>query len=164
MIKHDVRKIQPDESVAIDTTVEIAMPRGFDATDTAVAVVGRLKNAGGGHFELDLDVRCQFAAVCSRCLMPVEHKLSFHVNERFVEDEGLSVDEGEDFGFSDHTIDIFPAVQRNLLLNMPMKSLCDEDCAGLCKQCGKNLNEGDCGCEGEIVNEQFRDLLQHFSD
>ena len=157
----DIRKIQPGESAAINTTVDIAMPKEYDMADTAVNLAGRLKNACGERFVLEAQAHCRLMAACSRCLTPVEHPLSFHINENFVEEEAAT---DEDIGFSDYSIDILPAIQRNLFLNIPMKLLCAEDCAGLCKQCGKNLNEGNCGCEGEIVNEEFRQLLQYFSD
>ncbi|MDR2182725.1 MAG: DUF177 domain-containing protein [Clostridiales bacterium] len=159
MIKYDTRKIRPNESISIDTTVDIAMPRGFDAADTAVAVVGSLKNAGG-RFVLDARADCLLVSACSRCLVPVEYRLSFHIDENFVEEDEAA---DEDIEFSDHVIDIYPAIFRNFLLNIPMKPLCAEDCAGLCPGCGKDLNQGDCDC-AEEVNEQFSKLLQFFSD
>ena len=155
----DVRKIQLNESVPVDGAVDVDMPRGFGARDTAVAVVGRLKNTGRA-FVLEAQGDCCLVQVCSRCLTDVPQNLSFHISEDFVEAEEATE---EEIGFSDKIIDIFPAVQRNLLLNIPMKPLCSMDCAGLCVRCGKNLNEGDCECEEE-VNEQFRDLLKIFSD
>ena len=155
----DVRKIQLNESVVVDTTINIAMPRDFDVADAKVDVVGRLTNVDD-IFVLDAQANCQLFAVCSRCLRPVEHQLSFRINESFVEKEPATP---EDIVFSDKSIDILPAVQRNLFPNIPMKLLCIVDCAGLCSRCGKNLNEGGCDCEGEI-NEQFRELLQFFED
>ena len=159
MINFDARKIQLNESVSIDTVVDIAAPKGFYVADTAVAVVGRLKNTGKA-FVLDAQADCQLKTACSRCLRPVDIGLSFHINENFVDEDEAGE---EDIGFVDNEINLFPAVQRNLLLNIPMKPLCEMDCAGLCPKCGKNLNEGDCDCEGEI-NEQFRELLQMFND
>jgi len=156
----DTRKIQTNESVAIDTTVEIVMPKGFGARDTAVAVAGRLKKVGEG-FALEAQGSCCLQMACSRCLRPVDIDLPFHISESFAEEEAAT---GEEIGFSDFTIDILPAVQRNLFLNIPMKPLCAVDCAGLCKQCGMNFNDGDCDCKGEIVNEQFQQLLQMFDD
>ena len=155
----DVRKIRLDESIAVDTQVDIAMPRGFGAASAAVAVVGHLINTGKA-FTLDAQGYCRPVAACSRCLADVVQDISFHIKEDFVEAEEAT---GEEIGFSDKTIDIFPAVQRNLFLNIPMKPLCAADCAGLCQRCGKNLNEGGCDCKGE-VNEQFRQLLQYFDD
>jgi len=156
----DVRKIQPNESVPVEATVEVAMPQGFGAVDTSVAVKGRLIGRRDS-FILDAEASCRLEMTCCRCLRSVKQQLSFHITENFVETETPI---GEDIGFSDKAIDILPAVQRNLFLSIPMKSLCDEDCAGLCKQCGANLNDNECKCEGEIVNEQFRDLLQMFED
>ena len=158
----DVRKIQLNESVVVNERIDIAMPGGWEPplhATVAVFVVGRLVNTGRA-FMLDAQAACRPVAACSRCLDDVAQDISFHIKEDFVEAE-LATD--EEIGFSDKTIDIFPAVQRNLFLNIPMKPLCAADCAGLCPRCGKNLNEGGCDCKGEI-NEQFRQLLQYFDD
>ena len=59
-------------------------------------------------------------------------------------------------------IDLDELVMSDLLLTLPMKHLCREDCKGLCAQCGKNLNEGDCGCIKKPVDprlEALRKLL-----
>ena len=44
-------------------------------------------------------------------------------------------------------LDIDGLINNEILLNWPMKVLCNESCKGICKVCGKNLNEGDCGCD-----------------
>lgn len=44
-------------------------------------------------------------------------------------------------------VDITEDVREAILLNLPHFPLCAESCRGLCLQCGKNLNEGSCGCE-----------------
>ncbi len=44
-------------------------------------------------------------------------------------------------------IDLDEIIQEQLYLSLPIKSLCREDCRGLCPLCGKDLNEGDCACE-----------------
>ncbi|MCL2573394.1 MAG: DUF177 domain-containing protein [Defluviitaleaceae bacterium] len=155
----DTRKIKPNESIVIDQIVEITVLPKLDAVEAKIVVAGRLKNVDD-IFMLDAQADCEIKAACSRCLRSVEQRFPFHISEKYVEVERA---EGDDIGFSDKMIDIFPAIQRNLLLNIPMKLLCDEDCAGLCSKCGRNLNEGDCDCEGEI-NEQFRELLDLFKD
>ena len=43
-------------------------------------------------------------------------------------------------------------VRDYVLLGIPMKKLCKDDCKGLCIKCGKNLNEGDCGCNDEEID------------
>ena len=36
--------------------------------------------------------------------------------------------------------------------------LCKPDCAGLCSNCGANLNEGPCNCDKEDVDPRFAAL------
>jgi uncharacterized protein len=44
-------------------------------------------------------------------------------------------------------IDLTNDAHDYAVLIIPMKKLCREDCKGLCFRCGKDLNEGDCGCK-----------------
>jgi uncharacterized protein len=47
-------------------------------------------------------------------------------------------------------VDVTEDLREAIILNLPRFPLCDESCKGLCPQCGKDLNEGPCGCsEGE---------------
>ena len=43
-------------------------------------------------------------------------------------------------------VDITEDLREEVLLNLPHFPLCDDACQGLCPQCGKDLNEGPCGC------------------
>jgi len=47
---------------------------------------------------------------------------------------------GQDF------IDLSPEVREELLLALPMRILCSEDCKGLCPHCQKNWNKVACSC------------------
>jgi uncharacterized protein len=61
------------------------------------------------------------------------------------------VDEDDVFFIDDHhLVDLTEAVRQQVLLDIPMVTLCNEDCAGLCPQCGKDLNPGPCECEPEV--------------
>ena len=51
-------------------------------------------------------------------------------------------------------------VEEDLILDQPSKRLCKEDCRGLCPQCGKNQNEGSCGCEQKTVDPRLAALQQ----
>ena len=57
-------------------------------------------------------------------------------------------------------LDLREAIRQNLLLALPMKALCRENCAGLCSQCGKDLNEGSCDCVFEVEDDRFKSLRQ----
>jgi uncharacterized metal-binding protein YceD (DUF177 family) len=45
-----------------------------------------------------------------------------------------------------YDLDVDRLVYEEILLGFPMKVLCQEDCKGICKVCGANLNQGECGC------------------
>jgi len=59
-------------------------------------------------------------------------------------------------------IDIDASVRDLLILDIDMVFLCKDDCAGVCSTCGKNLNDGDCGCKGEPDPRlaKLRELLE----
>ncbi len=91
----------------------------------------------------------RFDAVCDRCArefsrdmtVPVEHILVSELNEEdndeFILAEGMQ-------------LDVEQLVLEDILLSLPMKTLCKEECKGMCSQCGKNLNDGPCDCKKEI--------------
>ena len=51
-------------------------------------------------------------------------------------------------------------VEADLILSLPSKVLCREDCRGLCPHCGKDLNEGLCGCKPKTVDPRLEALGQ----
>jgi len=56
-------------------------------------------------------------------------------------------------------IDLDKDIRDYAILAVPMKKLCSEDCKGLCPNCGKNLNDGQCNCSVEIIDPRW-ELLQ----
>ena len=72
------------------------------------------------------------------------------------------MDEGNDdyIETPDFTVELDETVISDILLNLPSKNLCKEDCKGLCPQCGKNLNGGACGCETKTVDPRMEILKQ----
>ena len=55
-------------------------------------------------------------------------------------------------------IDLSPAIREQILLSVPPPPLCREDCKGLCPSCGKDLNEGECGCDRAVVDPRWAAL------
>ena len=72
------------------------------------------------------------------------------------------MDEGNDdyIETPDFTVELDETVISDILLNLPSKNLCKEDCKGLCPQCGKNLNSGACGCKANAVDPRMEILKQ----
>jgi uncharacterized protein len=92
---------------------------------------------------------------CSRCLTfyPEKIESSFDLilypeeDYEFDEDRELTDDDINTIFFKEGIIDIDSIIIDQINLSIPYKPLCSEECKGLCPVCGKNLNEGPCGCE-----------------
>ncbi len=124
-----------------------------------VNVKGTLMNANGVII-LDAKAVTEVLMLCSRCLSPVKVKLDFKLNEKFSNTNNFEEDVEV---FFDDLINIDDILNREIILNLPMKVVCREDCKGLCPTCGKNLNDGSCNCKESYINPKFKDLRALFN-
>jgi uncharacterized protein len=81
-------------------------------------------------------------AVCRRCVAAVEGRVEVTFQELF---EPQARD-GESYPLRGDRIDLGPLAREVLLLSLPLAPLCREACAGLCPNCGADLNAGSCDC------------------
>jgi uncharacterized protein len=58
-------------------------------------------------------------------------------------------------GYKGKEIDLAGAIREQILLSVPPSPLCSEDCKGLCPKCGKDLNEGECGCDRTVLDPRW---------
>lgn len=124
-------------------------------------------------------VRADFSLPCSRCLaetgVAISGELRYLFTLRSAREDVASSDgseegaaEAEDGDVDVIPIDSFqaelnlsPYVWEVLLLGLPERAHCKEDCKGLCPVCGQNKNERDCGCSTDEIDPRFavlRDL------
>jgi uncharacterized protein len=103
---------------------------------------------------------------CSRCLCEYECPLHMKIEEEFFPltdiftGAPLSPPEEPDVFTIDeqHILDLTEAIRQSVLLALPMKPLCREDCEGLCPQCGQNLNENVCSCSSDRMDPRWAKL------
>ena len=108
---------------------------------------------------------------CSRCLERFTQMLTFPFEERFIPtidvETGLAVfdpiedeDEEDVFEIDDHhQIDLHEAIRQHALLRLPLQPLHSPDCLGLCPNCGRNRNLGECHCAwDQEVDQRWIDL------
>lgn len=123
------------------------------------------------EYFLNLNVDVKIILECARCLEKFEknfeEKGNYHI--RLGKDRLLNKRETEILEEDINTIyldepilNLISLVREMILLSIPMKPLCKEDCKGLCSICGKNKNKEECICE---VKEQsplskIKDLLK----
>ena len=102
---------------------------------------------------------------CGRCLEEVPTQICFDIDKKLDIREGVLIDdemEENDYliGFE---LDVDKLVYAEILVNWPMKVLCKEDCEGICKVCGMNLNKGDCGCQRTELDPRMAAIQDIFS-
>ena len=99
---------------------------------------------------------------CDRCLDEFTQKIENSYQMFYVYSELESLkhkpDEVTVIAPESFSIDISEDVQQYLLLAVPLKLLCREDCRGLCAHCGANLNHGRCKCTNEDINPRWDTL------
>lgn len=116
-------------------------------------------------------VNGQFEAVlksnCSRCLELIEFPLTVQFTSDFRYAQGnpltankveLTPDELDIVWYNGNEIDLTEQVRQQMVVNLPIKILCKEDCRGLCVKCGANLNTHPCQCITEDDENPFRNL------
>ena len=113
-----------------------------------------------------LETRLEVA--CARCLDPVvvPVKRSFDLLYRPLgTDAGhqeLSVTDAEaEIGYyQGEGLLLEDTLREQVLLAVPLKTVCSDDCQGICPSCGKNLNEGACSCEDDVEDPRWSALKE----
>ena len=110
-------------------------------------------------------VTAQMHYVCSRCLKEFDAALEVPIElvyrpaaEIDAEDTELQPAELDTGFYTDDVIDMDEVSAEQVLLNVPMKPLCSEDCKGICPECGANRNEKDCGCGRKLTDPRLAAL------
>lgn len=143
--EHFERTFQPDAFDPQDGEYRVVAPVevALDAQklgDNAFGVTGRAATT------LEMD--------CGRCLEPFRLPVDAAFDLRYVphrENTGEGEREvGEDdlatAFYREGMLDLIELLREQFVLALPMKPLCNEDCRGLCPQCGTNLNKTQCQC------------------
>ncbi len=120
--------------------------------------LGREKALLEGRMELVFDLRCD------RCLKPVQKKVKLVFAREVYGPEGdLGAMEEDDQSFMEgYQLEVDGLIQNECYMNLPVKVLCRPDCKGICMQCGKDLNEGECGCDTFVPDPRMAKLKDIF--
>jgi uncharacterized protein len=168
-IKDEGLDLETDETpAAFPTVTEAAEAEGC----TFVAPLQtRLRVIRVGEMvEVEGTVESRIRLSCSRCLaehdeplvagfaLTYARQMPEVTDEAGEEEVELSAEEMGLTLFHGDEIDLGEAIAEQVIMALPMRPLCREECRGLCPLCGTNLNEGDCGCERPVFNAKFAAL------
>ncbi|MET0648703.1 MAG: DUF177 domain-containing protein [Pyrinomonadaceae bacterium] len=124
-----------------------------------VAVEGSATRKGE-QVRLRGTLRTEVELLCDRCAAPESAPLAVEFDTSFIPQEVEAVKaenvelQAEDLILSAYeggAVDLDELVREQILLALPSRHLCGEDCKGLCQRCGADLNRNQCSCEqGEV--------------
>jgi len=109
----------------------------------------------------ELSTRVEMA--CARCLEPVIQDVArnFELLYRPLgadagrEETSVAGTEAEISYYEGAGLLLEDVLREQILLAVPLKAICRQDCKGLCAQCGANLNVGPCSCSGPMEDPRW---------
>jgi len=166
----ELRKIVFDESFApgvIELGQDIGQKEPVKATGEAELIT---EYRGGRNVVEDIRVRGKFSTrlwtPCARCLEPVEHAVAESFDALYRpqgvdahgDEAAISRAETEIGYYQGDGLLLEDVLKEQILLALPVKHVCREDCKGLCPHCGRNLNVESCDCVPAMADPRWADL------
>lgn len=156
-----------DEGLVVDLAEEVSLgEEGRPASVQAHLDVSKT----GQEVIIAGSLRAGLQLQCSRCLKDFRTDLDIPISvvyhpmeERSAGDRHELKNDEMDLGYYREEIDVEELFREQILLNTQMKPLCDENCKGICPQCGTDLNISGCSCstqQGDPRLEVLRKLLE----
>ena len=124
-------------------------------------VKGEITNTAG-YMRMTLSMSVDYVTECARCLSKVNGTFSLDLEKTVAPRNllsGLDEDKLDDYAIiEDGFLDMDEQLRAQIEMEFPVRFLCREDCKGLCQRCGKNLNEGECGCVEKEIDPRMAPL------
>jgi len=131
-----------------------------DIKSGTVDATGEIINFSG-YILLTAKIVLTSQVVCGRCNCVFNTELSFDIEQK-ITDNLENSDNDEFILIEDGMFDISEFVESSMLLEMPSRFLCSQECLGLCSKCGCNLNESRCSCDDKEIDPRLAVLSKYF--
>ncbi len=149
MLRVDLRELRQGP-----VEVQAEVPAGDEAFEglglelaEPVELDGSVQPANDGEYLFRARVDAVLRSTCRRCLAPVQYDVGLDLNVLFSPDPDAADDPSiYPLPAQSTHLDLGAVLREELALAVPSFVLCREDCAGLCPECGADLNSGPCGC------------------
>ena len=136
------------------------------STPLEVSGAAELLEHSDGEIRLEGQYTVEMGAQCDRCLgrarFPIEvsFDLLYRPTAAIARAEEVAIDDDEvELGFYEGSgILLEDVLREQVLLALPMQKVCDEACKGICPLCGRNRNEGECGCSPVAADDRWSAL------
>ena len=148
--------LRPDEKRTVSREIDAETAAGYGIPCAELPKIDGVLENRAGVLMMKYRLQCVPELECDRCLSPV----AMHIDETFehviVTETASEENDAEYLLAPDAMLDLAEVAMTDLRLSLPTKTLCSPDCKGLCPVCGKNRNDGDCGCNSADVTLDFQ--------
>jgi len=100
----------------------------------------------------------QLRVSCARCLVALTERVEADVVELFTAAADPDADSEPGYTYADGVLDLDALLRDALVPAVPLRSLCSEECRGLCPQCGTNRNDAACDCSDTLTDSRWAAL------
>jgi uncharacterized protein len=128
-------------------TIKIKEKDPFFQVDENFRVKLKLRKLNDQRLLIDFSVPIRLKLNCARCLTEFNYQSLLKFQRLYRSDQTDKTDKDDSELITDGKIDIKKPIKEEIILNLPLKPLCQPDCKGLCPSCGQNLNIKKCDCQ-----------------
>ena len=133
----------------------VELPEELEIPEDGILVEGEITSVGG-YLRLTAQITADYIVPCARCLDPIHETMEFDMERTVRSGSAVEVafdDDDEEWDgvledvlyLSDSHVSPDADILEQIVLELPMVSLCSADCKGLCPHCGRKIADG-CGC------------------
>ena len=133
----------------------VILPEDVSIPEDGILGEGEIYS-GGGYLRLTAHITAEYTTPCARCLDPIDEVMEFDLERTVRSGDAVQVAEYEDdeewdgvledvLNLSDSRVSPDGDILEQILLELPLVSICSDDCPGLCPHCGHKIADG-CDC------------------
>lgn len=149
---------------------------GFKLPDRTYNIIEKdsveliLANMGNRKIHMKAKSKVVLEVPCDRCLEDTAVLINIDVSREidFSKSKEEQFRELDEAAFiTGYDLDVDKLIYEEILMGLPMKNLCREDCKGICKICGADLNSSECGCDRSDLDPRMsviRDIFNNFKE
>lgn len=154
---------------------------GFNLNGRNIKIIEPIKYEGqvfktykDKNLNINIDITYIYEEACSRCLASSVSEVNTNLSAKLMEygsdvEEIENQEEDKDFEdyedvlyYKNNNLNLDEYIVEQVILSLPMRTICKEDCKGLCSKCGKDLNVSECDCVHNDIDprlEKLKDFL-----
>lgn len=168
----DLSELLPHEGMSRNVSIDIDMDN-FETKSYSYKIIDKkpidfeFTNLGKKKIKFRADTDLTLQMQCDRCLQDVETNIKLNISKEIdMNESGLDTSndlDGSNF-MESAILDVDKLIFGEILLELPMKVLCNEDCQGICNRCGTNLNSENCDCITTELDPRMSKILDVFNE